>query len=149
MSNLSLSEINAAVDAAYATALAPSSVVCFSIQPIGDNATLRTDLYAGTGGSGFVVTATVDLKFRKLIIARQHGPETWREQALPSLASLVAECQQARAKRYEAEASVYDLADAETKRASTDATVQAEGTTQKNAVLAQRLQIKSEIPKPL
>jgi len=58
------------------------------------------------------------------------------------------ECQQARAKRYEAEASVYDLADAETKLASTDAGVQADGAAQKSAVLSKRLQIKRDIPKP-
>lgn len=61
---------------------------------------------------------------------------------------LVARVQEKRAVRYAAEASVYDLADAETKLASPDPTAQAEGVAQKAAVLAKRLQIKSEIPKP-
>jgi len=54
----------------------------------------------------------------------------------------------ARAARYEAEASVYDLADAETKLSSPDPAVQAAGAAQKAAVLAQRLQIKADLPKP-
>ena len=58
------------------------------------------------------------------------------------------ECRAKRAARYEAEASVYDLADAETKLASSDPAEQAEGAAQKAAVLAKRLQIKAEIPKP-
>jgi len=57
-------------------------------------------------------------------------------------------CQEARAQRYEAEASVYDLADAETKLASSDASVQAVGAVQKAAVLTARLAIKAALPKP-
>ena len=51
-----------------------------------------------------------------------------------------------RSARYEAEASVYDLADAETKLASPDPAMQAEGAAQKAAVLAQRIQIKLDLP---
>jgi len=58
------------------------------------------------------------------------------------------QCRAARAARYDAEASTFDLADAETKMASPDPAVQAEGAAQKAAVLAKRLQIKAEIPKP-
>lgn len=148
MDNLTLSEIIAAVDAAYQTALAQSPAQQVASHDIGSNARLRTDLYAGSQGSGFVVVATVNLHYRALVIAKQHGPETWREHASPTLAGLVAECQQARAQRYEAQASVYDLADAETKLASTDPSVQAEGAAQKASVLATRLTIKGALPKP-
>ena len=58
------------------------------------------------------------------------------------------ECRAARAARYDAEASVFDLADAETKMASPDPAEQAAGVAQKAAVLAKRLQIKAAIPKP-
>jgi len=59
------------------------------------------------------------------------------------------ECQQARAKRYEAEASIYEIADALTKQASTDnPTIKAEGNAQLSSVLSKRLQIKRDIPKP-
>jgi len=148
MSTLTLSQISAAVDAAFQTTLALAQPQRVAPQTIGDNATLRTDLYTGPKGTGFVVAAVVDLKWRKLVIAKQHGPETGREQPTPSLTSLLKECQKARAARYEAEASVYDLADAETKLASTDPAVQAEGAAQKAAVLAKRLAIKTALPKP-
>ena len=149
MNPLTISQISAAVDAAFQTALAQAAPVTKSApQAIGYNATLRTDVYMGPKGSGFVVYAAVDLKFRTLVIVRQHGPETWRECPAPELAQLVAECQQARAKRYEVEASVYDLADAETKLGSSDPAIQAEGVAQKTAALAKRLQIKVELPKP-
>ena len=54
----------------------------------------------------------------------------------------------ARATRYEAEASIYEFVDAETKLASPDPAVQAEGAAQRARVLARRLQIKAELPKP-
>lgn len=145
---LTLREINAAVDAAYKTTLSQPSPQRVSSRQIGDNATLRTDVYLGPKGSGFVVVATVDIRWRRLVISKQHGPETWREHPAPEMTQLVAECQRARAARYEAEASVYDLADAETKIASLDPAVQAEGAAQKVAVMAKRLEIKAAIPKP-
>ena len=148
MANLNMTQILAAVDAAFQTSLALPQPQRIAAQSIGDNATLRTDVYTGPRGSGFVVAATVDLGWRRLAITKQHGPETHREQPAPTLESLLAECQKARAKRYEAEASVYDLADAETKLASPDPSAQAEGSTQKAAALARRLQIKMEIQKP-
>jgi len=148
MNTLTILEIGAAVDAAFETTLAQSSAQRVLPQQIGDNATLRTDVYAGPKGTGFVVVATVDLKWRKLVISKQHGLETWRDRPAPEMSQLITECQRARAARYEAEASVYDLADAETKVASTDSAVQAEGAAQKVAVLAKRLEIKAAIPKP-
>lgn len=57
-------------------------------------------------------------------------------------------CKRRRAARYDREASIFDLADAETKMASPDATIKAEGEAQKATVLAKRLAIKSSIPKP-
>jgi len=148
MANLTIAEIHAAVEAAFATTLALATPIRIAPEAIGDNATLRTDVYTGPHGSGFVVIATVNLGWRKLPIAKQHGPETQREQPAPTLSCLLAECQKARAKRYDTEASVYDLADAETKLSSTDTAMQAEGAAQKAAVLAKRLQIKAEIQKP-
>ena len=146
MSKLKLSEVVAAVEAAFKNT--PTPAVQVAPHQIGDNATLRTDVYTGPKGSGFVVTATLDLGWRKLVIARQSGPEAQREKIAPALEALVAECQRERARRYEAQASVYELADAETKLASTDPDEQAGGAAQKAAVLAKRLQIKTAVPKP-
>ena len=149
--NATLSEINAAVDAAFNAALALPNPARVAASSLGDNATLRTDTYTGPRGAGFVVMAVVNLGWRTLTIARQHGPETNRERPAPTLAALVAECQEMRAAAYAKAGnacSVYDIADAETKLASSDPAVQAEGAAQKAAVLAQRLQIKAEIPKP-
>lgn len=148
MATLTLDQINEAVAAAFQTTVALPQPQRVAPEAIGDNVTLRIDVYTGPKGSGFVVAATVDLKWRKLAIAKQHGPEAGREQAMPSLASLLEECQNARAARYNAEASTYDLADAETKLSSADPAVQAEGAAQKAAVLAKRLEIKAELPKP-
>jgi len=148
MDTLTLVQINAAVDAAFGAALAQPTPLKIASYSIGTNATLRTDVYTGQQGAGFVVVAMVNLPWRKLVIAKQHGPETWREQPAPTLASLLVECQEQRAIRYEREASVFDLADAETKLASTDSAIQAEGAAQKAAVLAKRLEIKAAIPKP-
>lgn len=148
MSILNLTEINAAMDAAFAKTLALPTPVKVAAHAIGDNATLRTDVYAGPLGSGFAVVATVALPWRKMTLAKQYGPETWRERPLPTPESLVAECRKVRAFHYDSEASVYDLADAETKMASTDAAVQMEGAAQKAAVLARRLEIKAAFPKP-
>ena len=148
MNSLTLSQINEAVDAAFQSTLALPQPQRVASHAIGANATLRTDVYTGKNGAGFVVAGTLALPWRKLVISRQHGPETRREQPAPTLESLVKECQEARAKRYDQEASVFDLADAEAKQASTDPAVQAEGAAQKAAVLAKRLEIKSEIPKP-
>ncbi len=148
MNTLNLTQIIAAVDAAFQATLALPQPQRVAPHAVGDNVTLRTDVYTCKKGAGFVVAAVVALPWRKLVIAKQHGPETRREQPAPTLACLVKECQEARAKRYDAEASVFDLADAETKLASPDPVVQAEGAAQKAAVLAKRLQIKSEIPKP-
>ena len=53
-----------------------------------------------------------------------------------------------RALRYEAEAPVHDFVDAESKMASPDAEVRESGRLQKEALLARRLQIKAELPKP-
>lgn len=78
--------------------------------------------------------------FRVWLAARR--PEITKQQALD-------QCRAARAARYDAEASVYDLADAETKMASPDPAEQAAGVAQKAAVLAKRLAIKAAIPKPI
>ena len=158
MNPLTIAQISAAVDAAFASALEiftahaadPIKPALTKSAPtaIGSNVTLRTDLYIGRQGAGFIVEATVDLKFRTLAITRQHGPEAFRGQPAPALSVLENECLAARAKRYGAECSVYDLADAEAKMSSTDPNVEAAGAVQKSANLAKRLQIKAELPKP-
>ena len=99
---LKLTEINAAVDAAFNAAVAAPQRV--APQVLGENATLRTDVYTGPRGAGFAVAAMVDLGWRKLEIARQHGPEMHREQPAPTLEALVAECEAKRQERYRAEA---------------------------------------------
>jgi len=88
MNPLTLAQINAAVDAAFQTALAQNPTIQVAIQQIGDNATLRTDLYTGPKGTGFAVVAVIDLGWRKVTISKQHGPETWREQPLDCKAIL-------------------------------------------------------------
>lgn len=149
MSILTLSQISAAVDAAYQTALALTTPQKVAAQAIGDNATLRTDVYSGLKGTGVVVTATMNLTWRKFVIARQHGPETGREQPAPTLASLITECVTKRAAAYESRGcSDKDYVDAITKKSSTNATVAAEGAAQEIAVLAARLQVKTDFPKP-
>jgi hypothetical protein len=97
---------------------------------------------------GFTVITPSDLD--ACLAAHQAEYDTWRatQDAATAKAQAVEACRQARASRYDAEASVYDLADAETKIASSDPTEQAAGAAQKAAVLAQRLQIKSDLPKP-
>jgi len=79
MSSLTLSRINGAVDAAFQAALALPQPQRVLPQQIGDNTTLRTDVYNGPRGLGFVVIAQIKIGKRVVTSARQHGPETWRE----------------------------------------------------------------------
>ena len=79
MDKLTLAQINDAVIAAFQTTLALPQPQRVAAQPIGTNATLRTDCYSGPKGTGFAVVATVDLGWRTLAIVKQHGPESWRE----------------------------------------------------------------------
>ena len=149
MANLTLSQISAAVDAAYQTTLALPQPQRVALQQIADNCTLRTDVYNGPKGSGFIVAATVDLKWRKLMISKQHGPETQWEQPAPALEILLKWCDEKRAAAYESRGcSTKDFVDAVTKESSTDPTEQTAGTAQRLAVLAARLQVKSDFPKP-
>jgi len=92
MNTLNLTQINAAVDAAFATALATWNAHALdatqpalqhsAAQTIGDGVTLRTDTYTGPKGAGFAVAATLTIGKRALTACKQHGPETWRERAL-------------------------------------------------------------------
>jgi len=149
MSILTLSQISAAVDAAYQTTMALATPVKVAAVAIGDNATLRTDIYAGPKGTGFVVVAIVDLKWRTLTIAKQHGPETWREKAAPTFASLITECSDRRATAYETRGcSDKDYVDAITKQSSGNSTMIAVGREQQAGVIAARLQVKTDFPKP-
>ena len=78
MNTLTLSQIGAVADAAFQTTLAlPQQRVV--PQAIGDNVTLRTDIYVGPFGSGFAVVAQIKIGERIIIRVRQHGPETARE----------------------------------------------------------------------
>jgi len=149
MNPLTLTQISAAVEAAFQTTLALATPAPVAPRSLDDKTTLRTDIYTGPHGSGFIVSAVLDLGWRKLVVSKQHGPETHREAPMPTYASLLKECQEARAKRYDAEASVFDLADAETKLASSDPVIEAAGAVQKSAILAKRLEIKAAIPKPV
>ena len=93
MNTLTLTQINAAVDAAFTAALANPPTQRVAPVAIADNATLRTDIYTGPKGSGFVVAAVVDLKYLKLTIAKQNGPETWRNQPLAAEDVILSHCQ--------------------------------------------------------
>lgn len=77
MNTLTLSQIDAAVDAAFQTALAAPQRI--APQQIGDGCNLRTDVYVGPRGSGFAVVAQIKIGQRTIARVRQHGPETWRE----------------------------------------------------------------------
>lgn len=143
--NLTLTQINAAVDAAFQTSLAQTPPQKLASQAIGDNCTLRTDVYTGPRGTGFVVVAAVDLKWRKLSICKQHGPETQRELAAPTLESLLTEC---RAKREAAYPPYQDLLDGMAKQSSADAAVKSAGDAQVANYFAACLAVKAAFPKP-
>jgi len=100
MNTLNLTQINAAVDAAFATALATWNAHALdatqpalqhsAVQTIGDGVTLRTDVYTGPRGAGFAIFATLTIGKRTLTACKQHGPETGRERALTRDAVLAA-----------------------------------------------------------
>lgn len=142
MNKLTLEQIRAAVDAAFQTALPAPARSCYAI---GTNAILRTDTYCGPKGKGFAVVAVVDLGWRKLVIARQHGPETWREQLAPTLDALVQECRELREKAYPPQA---DYLDAQVKQSSIDEAIAALGLAQEHAYKAACLAVKAKYPKP-
>lgn len=82
--------IDAAIDAAYAAALANPQRQ--PAQPVnGDpSATVRVDTYTSTIGSGFCVVGQVVLGDIVLKKVRQHGPDTasehgWKSFTLPKL----------------------------------------------------------------
>lgn len=148
MASFTLQQVTAAVDAAFQTAAQQNPVQSAAPRAIADNATIRTDVYSGPKGLGFAVTAVLDLHYRKLVITRQSGPEPLRERPAPSLASLLAECDARRAAAYDARGcSTRDYVDAVTKQASSDPAMKAEGEAQLAAVLAARLQVKTDFPK--
>ena len=145
MNKLTLSQISAAVDAAFAATLALPAPVKVPVANLGDNATLRTDVYTGKRGSGFAVTAVMDLGWRKLVICKQHGPEVFREQPAPTLASLKAECLDMRAKSYP---PMQDYLDAIVKQSDTDPAIVAIGAAQEATYKADCLAVKAKYPKP-
>ena len=89
MNILTASQVCAAVDAAVASTLALEKPVRVATAPLSDNCTIRTDVYVGPKGSGFIVTATLDLGYCTIMTCKQHGPETWRERPFPNSATLL------------------------------------------------------------
>ena len=147
MSILTLSEINQAVEAAYATAATAATVLHSGPTAIGDNATLQTDVYDGPQGSGWAVTAFITLGMRKIAICKQVGPETWRNTSAFTVAGINAAQKALRAAAYMSRGcSDLDYVDAVTKQSSGDATIKAAGDAQLAAVLAARLKIKTDYP---
>lgn len=83
---MDLEPLNAAIDAAFAAALAqmPNPVRVPS-QTIAPNVTLRTDTYVAPAGPGFRVACTVavpSVNFR-VVRVRNHGPDTVTERDWP------------------------------------------------------------------
>ena len=89
MNTLTLTQINEAADAAFQTALvifeahaadgAKPALQRVAPQQICEGCILRTDVYAGIKGAGFIVVAQLAIGDRTISSIRQHGPETWRE----------------------------------------------------------------------
>lgn len=147
MSTISLSEINQAVEAAYATAADSSAVVHSGPTAIGDHATIQTDIYNGPHGSGWAVTAMITLGVRIVAICKQQGPETWRNTSVLTVGGINAAQKALRAKAYVSRGcSDLDYVDAVTKQSSDDATLKAVGDAQLAVVLAARLKIKTDYP---
>lgn len=146
---LTLSQVSEAVHNAFQATLALPKPQTAPAIAIGENATLRTDVYTGPEGSGFAVTALLDLGWRKLAIVMQQGPETHRDHPAPPIDDLLKECTAKRAEAYEVrKCSDKDYVDAITKQFSTDTIIKAAGNAQLAAVLTARLQIKIDFPKP-
>jgi len=82
---MNITQINAAVDAAFIATSALETPIMVASAPLDTNCTIRTDVYEGPQGKGFVVTAILDLTFCKVVHSRQSGPETFRERAFPTL----------------------------------------------------------------
>lgn len=82
---MNLSPINAAIDAAFATALANGGqrVTPATIAP---NVTLQTDTYVGPAGSGFRVVCKIRVPAANFTATRvrNHGPDTTSEREWPA-----------------------------------------------------------------
>ena len=147
MATLVLSQIVAAVDAAYATAAALAVPTRVAAASIGDNASIQTDVYQGPQGSGFQVVAKITLGIRTIAVCKQSGPETWRNTSALTVAGINAAQKVLRAAAYVSRGcSDLDYVDAVTKQSSTDPAVKAAGDAQLVAVLAARLQVKADYP---
>ncbi len=155
MSTLTITQINAAVDAAFATALttwnahaadaAQPALQRSPAQTIGDGVTLRTDVYTGPRGAGFAVVAGIAIHWRTVQVVKQHGPETHRDAPAPTVAELVAECRKRREAAYPPQA---DYMDAKAKQSSPDEGIAAAGLAQEHTYLAACLSVKAKFPKP-
>ena len=155
MNTLNLTQINAAVDAAFASALATwnahasdatqPALQHSTAQTIGDGVTLRTDVYTGPKGAGFAVVAGIDIHWRTVQIVKQHGPETHRDAPAPTVAALVTECRKLREAAYPPQA---DFLDAKVKQSSTNEVIAAAGLAQEHTYLAACLAVKAKYPKP-
>jgi len=145
MDKMTYAEVQAAVEAATTTALAQTPAVAVPPHAIGDNVTLCVQLKKDKP-TAFVVVAACTLGWKIYSIYRDseqkhvHGP---------SLESLLSECSDVRAAAYESRGcSDKDYVDAVTKKASSDPATKTAGAAQEKAVLAARLQIKTDFPKP-
>lgn len=145
MNNFTISKASAAVDLVYLKALGQTTPVQATPQTaIADNCTIGVDIYSGPNGSGFVVTAIVDLKFRKVFISKQSAPARLDVPA-PALSELLDECRAAREVAYPLAA---DYLDAKVKQSSSDSAIVAIGIAQEAAYLAACLAVKDQFPKP-
>jgi hypothetical protein len=81
---MDLAPLNAAIDAAYAAALAnPQRVMP---QTIAENVTLQTDTYVAPTGGGFRVVCRIKVPEVNFTVSkvRNHGPDTASERAWPT-----------------------------------------------------------------
>lgn len=141
--NLTLAQIQSAVDTAFAAT--PTPPVRVAPVAIGDNCTIQTDTYKGKLGDGFQVVAVVDFGSVKRTIVKQSGAETWRNKDLTQK-----EWDEARVEYKELRAKAYppetDLNDAIGKQGVPE--TKAAGDAQLAAYCAAREAVKLKYPKP-
>jgi len=145
MALFTLSQVQAAVDAAFAATPVPPVQAASS--SIADNATMRTDVYTHPKGGGFRVVANINFGSVTLQIVRNSGPDTASERTVTQAqwdAAMVA-YQALRAAAYP---DCRLFLDAKVHESSANPTEQAAGAAQEASYLAACMAVKAKYPKP-
>ena len=79
MNILTPAQISTIVDEEFASTVALPKAIRVAPRPLGENSAIRTDVYVGPKGSGFVVVGTMKIGTMTFARSRQQGPETTRE----------------------------------------------------------------------